>query len=143
MLTVVRGLEVGEGCGHPGMKVMVLSIGGLCGQGGEAGISEAGRLGEELCGAGPLCGSAGPGKGTSRNWPLVAQAQGRRMAPLVLAPLPALGVKEQPHQLHPQRQLHGPAQRALLPFTTTRSPPSPGSLRHAPGPPRCKCGLRA
>ena len=43
------------GCGHPGMKVMVVSMGGPCGQGGEADISEAGRPGEERwCGAGDL-----------------------------------------------------------------------------------------
>ena len=47
------------GCGHPGMKVMVVSMGGLCGQGGEAGISEAGRAGEERwwVPGSPLCGS--------------------------------------------------------------------------------------
>ena len=39
---------------------MVVSMGGLCGQGGEAGISEAGRAGEERwwVPGSPLCGSA-------------------------------------------------------------------------------------
>lgn len=63
------------------MKVMVVSIGGLCGQGGEAGISEAGRPGEERwCGAGLSClWLSVPGRELV-NWPLVAQAQVRRMA---------------------------------------------------------------
>ena len=69
--------------------------GDRCGQDGEAGISDAGRPGERRwCGAGlPALWPSVPG-GEPVNWPLVARAQGRRMAvdtALVPPPLPALG----------------------------------------------------
>lgn len=72
------------------------------------------------------------------NWALGAKTWGGRMAAGTarLSPAPPLqDASKQPYQLHPQRQLHGPAQRP--PPLALRQPDRhhlPRSLRHPPGP---------
>lgn len=110
--------------------------------GGRGGHPEAGRVCGEPSTRAAGCASAPRGSAplgeNLRTGPWQRKAQRGQMAEghgLLALPTPSQHAEEQPRQLHPQRQLRGPAQRP--PPLALRQPDRhhfPRSLRHPAGP---------
>lgn len=151
-----RGLKTGRNSGHPGHGGEAsMGAGTMAAREGDrasrllrgrAGVWSGHRCvelaspGRDLTGAGSwLCGSGSVEESCERArvaeaaWPRWTAGRPAR-APFP-SPAPPQDAAEQPHQLHPQRQLHGPAQcPAPLALRQPDHHRVPRGLRHPPVP---------